>query len=157
MANRARRTHPSPASFTQEVEDIIDSLDDLIPLYSEADEYVYDRRDRAQGVTGRISGVGVSDPTGATITEQEGNKRQMKRVMADLQRVKAIIDGTEKNGWDGIREKLLRIYDPPEYEPLASFRSTGELSDRHSQAVAAKARRFAARLRRWERNARRAS
>jgi hypothetical protein len=152
-----RRTHPTPASFTQEVEDIIDSLDDLIPLYAEMDEYVWDRRDSSTAVAGRISGGGKSDPTSATVSEQEGNKAQLRRVMHDLQRVKAIVDGTEKNEWQGIREKLLQIFDPPEHESLASFRSASGSggTDRQTRALEGKVQRFATRLRKYERLMRR--
>lgn len=155
---RKRRTHPSPSAFAQEIEDIIDSLDDLIPLYAEIDEYVYGQVDVDGEDAGKVSGGGVSDPTQSAVFGQEGNKAQLRKVNAELKRIKAIIDGTERNKWDGIKEKLLKIYDPPNYTPLAEFQtgSYGNSSDRRAKEFAGKVDRYRSRVRRLERILRRA-
>lgn len=157
-----RRSHPTPNQFEKRIDALIGALDELVTIYTEADEYVFQRRDRNRDTTGKITGIGKADPTGEVVADQEGNKQVLREVEATLRELDAIINGTKEKDWrDGLKSKLLTLYDPSHYSSLSAYRSSPRaevrIRDRVMEALEAKRRRFARRLKEIDTDIRRAS
>lgn len=104
---------PSVGRFHEQIDDLQNRLDEIAVLFEQVSRDVSSPRDRERHDTGRISGSGVSDPTGSVIVEHEHTRALLKSAHAKL-------EGMNKTA-DGLADKLYGFYDPTQFDSLARF------------------------------------
>lgn len=109
MASRRSRSW-SPFQLKRLSREMKESLEAIVPLYREAHEYTYERRDSGtdENKGHRISSSGKSDPTGEAVISQEDNRRRLNAAARKLEHAAREIDAAHA--------QIKRVFTNPEDE-----------------------------------------